>query len=98
MIKSDLDPLTKSPPQVQIVTLAVYLLGGDQKVIDTEDVAVKAYQLAPGRFSWRKYPDQVNLELVRVYLSAGKKPSRGAWLEGSGRELVLTCNDTRYIV
>jgi len=28
----------------------------------------------------------VNLELVRVYLSDAKKPSNGAWLDGSGRE------------
>ena len=75
-----------SPPQVEVVTLAVYLLGGDQRAIDTEDVAIEAHRLAPGRFSWRKYPDQVNLELVRVYLSDGKKASKGGWLEGSGKE------------
>jgi hypothetical protein len=75
-----------STPQVEVVTLAVYLLGGDQRAIDTEDVAIEAHRLAPGRFSWRKYPEQVNLELVRVYLSDGKKASKGAWLEGSGKE------------
>jgi hypothetical protein len=75
-----------SPPQVEIVTLAVYLLGGDQRAIDTEDAAIEAHQLAPGRFAWRKHPEQVNLELVRVYLSDAKKPSKGGWLEGSGKE------------
>jgi len=38
----------------EIVTLAVYLPGGDSKRIDTEDVAVKSNELAPGRFTWRK--------------------------------------------
>jgi hypothetical protein len=73
-------------PQVEVVTLAVYLLGGDQRAIDTEDVAIEAHRLAPGRFAWRKYPDQVNLELVRVYLSDAKKPAKGEWLEGSGKD------------
>jgi len=66
-----------------LVTLAVYLLGGATAAIDTEDVAVKVNELAPGRFAWRKYSDQINLELVRVYLSAAK--SRGNYLTGSGR-------------
>jgi hypothetical protein len=77
--------LTKSPSQTEVVTLAVFLLGGDQRAIDTEDVAVRAHQLAPGRFSWRKYPDQINLELVRVYLSDAKKADKGEMLIGSGR-------------
>ena len=65
--------LTKvEPSQAQVVTLAVYRLGGSQRAIDTEDVAIEAHKLAPGRFSWRKYPDQINLELIRVYLSDAK--------------------------
>jgi hypothetical protein len=77
--------LTKQLAQHEIVTLAVYLLGGDQHAVDTEDVAIKAHELAPGRFSWRKYPEQINLELVRVYLSDAKKPEKGQLLLGSGR-------------
>lgn len=67
------------------MSLALYLLEGHQHVVDTEDVAIKVHQLAPGRFSWKKYPDQINLELVRVYLSAAKDPSRGGWVDGTGR-------------
>lgn len=70
----------------EIVTLAVYLLGGDSQYIDTEDIAKKANELAPGRFTWRKYLDQVNLEVVRVYLSDAKKPDKGAYLLGSGTD------------
>jgi hypothetical protein len=68
----------------EIVALAVYLLGGTTKPVDTEDVAIKANELAPGRFSWTKYRDQINLELIRVYLSDAKKQSKGAYLNGSG--------------
>ena len=79
------NPLTTTPLQVELVTLAVYLLGGDQHPVDTEDIAVKVHELAPTRFSWRKYPEQINLELIRVYLSDGKKPDKGGFLDGSGK-------------
>lgn len=75
--------MTPKTSQIELVTLAVYALGGSTRAIDTEDVAIKVQELAPGRFAWRKYPEQINLELVRVYLSAAK--SRGGYLSGSGR-------------
>lgn len=52
----------------ETVLVAVYLLRGDSNSVDTEDVAVKANELAPGAFTWRKYRDQINLEIVRVVL------------------------------
>lgn len=70
----------------EIVTLAVYLLGGESQHVDTEDIAVKANELAPGRLTWRRYPDQINLELVRVFLSDAKKPQNGAYLIGTGKK------------
>jgi hypothetical protein len=85
MKKAQPKSLTRNPSQNEVVTLAVYRLGGGQRAIDTEDVAVEAHRLAPGRFAWRKYPDQINLELVRVYLSDAKKPEKGEMLIGSGR-------------
>ncbi len=75
--------MTKGGSQVEIVTLAVYLCGGDTHAIDTEDIAVKVNELAPGRFTWRKYPEQINLELVRTYLSAAK--GRSGYLSGVGK-------------
>jgi len=69
--------LTGDASQVEVVTLALYRLGGGQKVIDTEDIAVEAHRLAPGRFSWKKHPDQINLELIRVFLSDAKKMKYG---------------------
>jgi hypothetical protein len=76
-----------------LVVLAVYLLGGSERYVDTEDVAVKVNSMAPGRFAWRKYPSQINLELVRVYLSDAKKKSKGVFLTGDGtRGWMLTGN------
>jgi hypothetical protein len=83
MRKAPRKQLTTTPSQSEVVTLAVYLLGQGQRAIDTEDVAVEAHRLAPGRFSWKKYPDQINLELIRVYLSDAKTKSE--LIIGSGR-------------
>lgn len=70
----------------EIVTLAVYILGGESKEIDTEDIAMKVNELAPGRFNWRKYHDQINIENVRTFLSDAKKIKNGAYLLGSGKK------------
>lgn len=53
--------------------------------MDTEDVAKRVHEIAPGRFSWRKYPDQINLELVRVALSDARKGGNGSLVTGTGR-------------
>ena len=69
----------------ELAALALYALGGGERVIDTEDVAIKVQELAPGRFAWRKYPNQINLELVRVALSDARKPENGSLVAGKGR-------------
>jgi len=70
----------------EIVTLAVYLLGGDAQYVDTEDAAVKANELAPGRFTWRKYRDQINIDTVRKRLWDAVTPEKGAYLAGSEKK------------
>ena len=49
----------------ELVVLATYLAGGKTAYTDTEDVAVKANKIAPGRFTWRKYKEQINIDTVR---------------------------------
>jgi hypothetical protein len=82
MKKSPEKKLTDSTSQAELVTVALYRLGGAKRAIDTEDVAVEAYRISPSRFSWKKYPNQINLELIRVFLSDAKK---NALVIGSGR-------------
>lgn len=55
-------------PQSDVVVIAAYLLGADSKRIDTEDIAVKAHELAPGMFTWKKYKDQIDRELIYKHL------------------------------
>jgi hypothetical protein len=70
----------------EIVTLAVYLVGGDTQRVDTEDIAIKANELAPGRFTWRKYPNQINIDTVRKRLWDAATPAKGQYLTGSEKE------------
>jgi len=51
-----------------IVVMAVCQLGGALRHIHLEDVAMKAAELSPKAFAWKKYPEQINLESVRIAL------------------------------
>ena len=75
--------MDNSLSNIEIVTIAVFLLGGDSSYVDTEDIAVKTNELAPGRFTWRKYPDQINIDNIRKRLSDAKKAQKGSYLIGS---------------
>ncbi len=66
---------------IDVVVLAVWLLGGDTQPVETEDVAVKASEIAPGRVAWRRYPQHIRLDEVRRACSTG----RGVLLTGSHR-------------
>lgn len=70
----------------KIVVLAAYLAGAAEQLTDTEDIAVKANDLAPGKFSWRKYREQINIEAVRKRLYDAAKISKGGLISGGERE------------
>ena len=76
---------TDSLANHELVVLATYLAGGANAASDTEDIAVKANELAPGRFTWRKYSDQINIDTVRKRLWDATKPEKGSYLIGSER-------------
>lgn len=67
----------------EIVTIALYLLGGDTKSIDTEHIAIKADEISPGRFRWKIYEEQINLASVNKRLWDAKKDKYGAFVTGS---------------
>ena len=70
----------------ELVTLAVALMDGDREYVHPEDIAVKVNEMLPGRFSWRRYPDQIDLDAVRVALRDAKKEKNGGLLVGSNVE------------
>jgi hypothetical protein len=67
-----------------VALAALLACGGDLSKIDTEDVALRADALSPGRFRWRKYKDHIDLGLVRNGLQDAKKTGnvRGGAHEG----------------
>jgi len=80
---------------VDVVILAVYLVGGGIRKVDTEDVAIKAQELSPGRFSWRKYADQIDLERVRVRLSQAAHEGALSGVHSKGWR--LTAIGSKYV-
>lgn len=85
MKKDSKKTLTRSLTKPDLAALVVYLLGGDQKSVDTEDIAVKINQLVPGVFVWKKYPEQINLKLIETFLYDAKKTRCGEMLIGTTR-------------
>jgi len=58
----------KELTQMDIVVLSAFILDGARHFVHLEDIAIKAAELAPKRFSWEKYPNRINLETVRLAL------------------------------
>jgi hypothetical protein len=67
----------------QLAAIAVFLVGRTTTAVHTEDVAIKAYEVAPHRFSWKKYDGRIDLEAVRVALRHASEPQYGALVAGS---------------
>mgnify|MGYP001766976569 CR=1 FL=1 len=61
----------------QLVTLAVYYLGGETKAIDIEDIAVQASEISPEKFSWKKYPQMIDKSVVQYALKDASIPKNG---------------------
>jgi len=70
-------------PNFKIVTLAAFLIGGATSPVDIEDIAMKSNEIAPGRFAWRKFPEQINIKKVSTALFDARKATNGAIVSGS---------------
>lgn len=68
---------------VLLVTIALGNLDGHEKPIDSEDIAVHVNALAPGKFSWRKYPEYIDLQVVNQSLQDARRKRNGALVVGS---------------
>jgi len=81
-----LEPLVSaaalSMPNRELVVYVLYILGGDTRKVHTEDVAVKCHELFPDAFSWAKYPQFPDKDIVRVALTDARKVANGAHVEG----------------
>ena len=75
-----------------IAVYALYVLGGWQTRVHTEDVALKCYELAPSKFSWVKYPQFPDPTPARFALEAAKKAENGALVKGESERKKTTTN------
>jgi hypothetical protein len=64
------------------VVAALRNLGGAHRSVDIEDIAMEAYRLAPHRFRWRRYPEQVDIAGARDGLSDARKRENGGLVVG----------------
>lgn len=78
--------LTEELTHKKLVVLAAFIAGSDAGYADTEDIAVAAAKLAPGRFSWRKYAEQIDIDAVRRRLVDVARAEFGGYLTGSERQ------------
>lgn len=67
---------------IAIVVYALFILGGWQKRIHTEDIALKCFELAPTKFSWVKYQQYPDLLTVWYALCDAEKTRYGRLVIG----------------
>lgn len=72
---------------IEIVTYAVALLGGVDRPVHLENVAMKSYELAPGAFRWDldEYASYIDKDKVRVSLTDAEKGGKGALVRAVGQ-------------
>lgn len=66
----------------EMVLYALYALGGATEKCHTEDIAAKCYEFWPTVFSWTKYPQFPDKEIVRFGLTDSRKDKYGALVDG----------------
>lgn len=87
MMRSKPSPAESSLTNIEVVTYAVALLGGVDRPVHLEKVAVKSYELAPGAFRWDldEFASYIDKDKVRVSLTDAEKDVKGALVRGVGQ-------------
>ncbi len=74
-------------PNSELVVYVLSLLGGESKSVHTEDIARKCHELFSDSFSWRKFPEYPDKEVVRVGLMDARREKNGQLVKGrSGQD------------
>lgn len=78
-----------APPSMEanntdVFVWALYLLGGDSKQVDVEDIYLKTFEIAPARFGWRTRPDLPNFKKTAKALQEVEAKSHVGLLQSLG--------------
>ena len=80
--------ILKKIKNIELVTIALYEMGGARKFIDTEDIAVQADRIDNERFKWRnkKYKEFIDKGLIVESLNAARVRKIGAFVKGNDKQ------------
>lgn len=80
--------MRKKIKNIELVTIALYELGGARKFIDTEDIAVQADRIDNERFKWRnkKYKNFIDKGLIIESLNAARVRKIGSFIKGNDKQ------------
>jgi len=73
-------------PNRELVVYVLSLLGAESRRVHTEEIAVKCHELFPASFSWTKYTNLPDKDIVRVALTDARKTQHGALVDGRSGE------------
>lgn len=68
---------------MEIAVFVLHQIGGAQRHIHTEDVALECYRLFPSKFSWEKYPEHPDAEPARHGLFDASRAKYGRLTRGN---------------
>lgn len=77
-------PPSLEPNNTDVFVWALYLLGGDQKQVDVEEIYLKTFEIAPARFGWRTRPDLPNFKKTAKALQEVEAKSHLGLLQSLG--------------
>ena len=89
----------KELSNIDVALFALYRRGGAQRPIETEDIALECWTLAPEKFSWKKYPEYPESEPARSALFDAAKPKYGKLVRGRNKRTgwMLTVAGIDYV-
>ncbi len=73
-------------PNRELVVYVLSLLGAESRRVHTEEIAVKCHEMFPASFSWTRYTDLPDKDIVRVALTDARKTRHGALVDGRSGE------------
>lgn len=91
--------MSKKIKNIELVTIALYQIGGATKSKDTEDIAVQVDKIDPERFKWKnkKYKKFIDKSLVLESLKAAKNRAIGSFLNGNDdKGWILTSTGLKF--